>query len=169
MNLASTSGWGADWAWGLPLIVLTVMFHAAGLGWLKRGADRIMPFVFRHQTLSIGVVTLLITLLHGVEVFIWAVAFRRLEALPDKRTAILYSMNALTAFGHTDVKLERMWQLLGAMESLNGWILFGLSTAYLFALIQQIWSNAQPGISIVQQISEFLVSARESSPHKGSH
>ena len=26
------AGWSADWAWGLPLIVLTVLFHVTGLG-----------------------------------------------------------------------------------------------------------------------------------------
>jgi len=40
-----------------------------------------------------------------------------------------------------DVELQRKWQLMGAIESLNGWILFGLSTAYLFVLIQLIWSR----------------------------
>jgi hypothetical protein len=24
--------WGADWAWGLPLILLTVVIHVFGLG-----------------------------------------------------------------------------------------------------------------------------------------
>jgi hypothetical protein len=64
-----------------------------------------------------------------------------LEALPDGATAKLYSLNALTAYGHTNVQLEQKWQLMGAMESLNGWILFGLSTAYLFLLIQVLWSS----------------------------
>jgi hypothetical protein len=93
---------------------------------------------------SIGGVTLSITLLHGLEAVIWALAFLALKAVPDKMSATLYSMNALTAFGHTDLKPARPWQLLGAMESLNGWILFGLSTAYLFALIQSIWTHSDP-------------------------
>jgi hypothetical protein len=29
---AVTTAWHADWAWGLPLIVLTVVIHVLGLG-----------------------------------------------------------------------------------------------------------------------------------------
>jgi len=27
--------WGADWAWGLPLILLTVVIHVFGLGFIN--------------------------------------------------------------------------------------------------------------------------------------
>jgi len=30
--LVITSPWISDWAWGLPLIVLTVVIHVLGLG-----------------------------------------------------------------------------------------------------------------------------------------
>lgn len=144
MSPENFSIWRADWAWGLPLIVLTVMIHAAGLGLIKRHADKVMPFIFGHQALCIGGITLSIALLHGLEAFIWALAFLALNAVPDKMSATLYSLNALTAFGHIDLKLERPWQLLGAIEALNGWILFGLSSAYLFDLIHSIWTYARP-------------------------
>jgi hypothetical protein len=47
----------------------------------------------------------------------------------------------MTAYGHTTVQLDSQWQLMGALESLNGWILFGLSAAFLFVLVQLIWSS----------------------------
>ena len=28
--------WSADWAWGLPLIVLTVLIHVTGLGLMSQ-------------------------------------------------------------------------------------------------------------------------------------
>jgi hypothetical protein len=31
------------------------------------------------------------------------------------------------------------WQLLGALEALNGMLLFGLTTDFLFAMIQKVW------------------------------
>ena len=39
--------------------------------------------------------------------------------------------------------LEDHWRLLGAIESLNGWLLFGLSTAFLFWMIQEVSPNNQ--------------------------
>jgi hypothetical protein len=35
--------------------------------------------------------------------------------------------------------LEEQWQLMGALEALNGMLLFGLTTAFLFAMIQKVW------------------------------
>jgi hypothetical protein len=133
--------WGADWAWGLPMIVLAVMFHVAGLGFINRWERRTMRQGWKYPTLLVGAVTLCIILLHAFEAFLWALLFVSLRAVPDTPTAVLYSLNALTAFGHTDVVLERQWQLMGALESLNGWILFGLSAAYLFILVQSIWTQ----------------------------
>lgn len=51
---------------------------------------------------------------------------------------MLYSLEAITSYGHTNLFLEDRWQLMGAMESLNGWLLFGLSTAFLFGVIDKI-------------------------------
>jgi hypothetical protein len=31
------------------------------------------------------------------------------------------------------------WQLMGALEAVNGMLLFGLTTAFLFAMIQKVW------------------------------
>ena len=52
---------------------------------------------------------------------------------------MLYSVSAMTSYGHANVYLEDRWQLLGAIEAVNGVILFGLTTAFLFAAIQQLW------------------------------
>jgi len=133
--------WGHDYLWGLPLVVLTVMFHVIGLSFIPRETRRNMPFICDYQVVSIGGVTVSITILHCVEVFAWAAVFLHLRAVDDKRAAVLYSLNAMTAYAHTTVQLDRQWQLMGALESLNGWILFGLSAAFLFVLIQRIWSG----------------------------
>ena len=53
---------------------------------------------------------------------------------------MLYSLNAITSYGHASVSLENQWELLGALEALNGWLLFGLTTAFLFAMIVKVWS-----------------------------
>jgi hypothetical protein len=71
---------------------------------------------------------------------IWAASYRLLGALSDSRSAMLYSLNAMTSYGHTNLQLENRWHLMGAMEALNGWLLFGLTTAFLFAVIDRIWS-----------------------------
>jgi len=52
---------------------------------------------------------------------------------------VLYSLSAITTYGHANIVLDPRWQLMGALEALNGILLFGLTTAFMFAMIQQIW------------------------------
>jgi len=62
--------------------------------------------------------------------------------VPDAKSAMLYSLNAMTTYGHESVSLAPHWQLMGALEALNGMLLFGLTTAFLFAMIQEVWPRA---------------------------
>jgi hypothetical protein len=137
--------WTADWAWGLPLIVLTVIFHVTGLGLISQRVvlgDLGHRIERRHRRTAfvwvLGTTTLLATCLHGIEAGIWALAYQLLGALSDFKTCMLYSLNAITSYGHTNIDLEAHWHLLGAMEALNGWLLFGLTTAFLFGVIQDV-------------------------------
>jgi len=50
-----------------------------------------------------GGTALLATLLHGIEAGIWAASYRFLGALPDNRSAMLYSLSAMTTYGHASL------------------------------------------------------------------
>jgi hypothetical protein len=104
--------WHVNWAWGLPLIVATVVIHVLGLGLINeqivtRTGHRVNP---RHLTALFVVVmataTLLVTALHASEGIVWAVAYRGLGALPDIRSAMLYSLGAITSYGHAQIFLD---------------------------------------------------------------
>jgi hypothetical protein len=62
-----------------------------------------------------------------------------LGAIPDGRTAMLYSLSAITTYGHTNLNLAPHWQLMGALEALNGVLLFGVTTAFLYGHLQRVW------------------------------
>jgi hypothetical protein len=142
---ADVGTWIGDWAWGVPLIVLTVVIHVCGLALIGGKFVAVLEEPLgRHSFMPkfavvIGVTSLLATLLHGMEGGIWAAAYRLLGALPDNRSAMLYSLSAMTTYGHANLYLKPHWQLLGALEALNGMLLFGLTTAFLFAGIQRVW------------------------------
>jgi hypothetical protein len=34
-------GWGGNWAWGAPFIIMTVIVHVPGLGLINRGIGRV--------------------------------------------------------------------------------------------------------------------------------
>jgi hypothetical protein len=137
--------WRADWAWSLPLIVANVVIHLLGLGLINERVVGILSGAMnnRHFTsmfaVVMGAVALLATILHGLEGLVWAGAYRLLGALPDNNSAVLYSLSAMTTYGHANIVLEPQWRLMGALEALNGILLFGLTTAFMFAMIQQVW------------------------------
>ena len=149
--VANPVTWGADWAWGLPLIVLTVVIHVLGLRLISEKALGLCSAIAeqRHPTavfvVVVGATTLLATSLHAIEAGIWAAAYRLLGALPDHKAAMLYSLNAMTSYGHESLSLKDRWAILGALEALNGWLLFGLTTAFLFAMIAKVWSLGSTG------------------------
>jgi MFS superfamily sulfate permease-like transporter len=95
--------WSSNWAWGVPLIVLTVVIHVCGLGFIKEKAFSIASRTRqrRHYTTAslivIGGVTLAATVLHAIEASLWAGAYLLLGALTDPRAAVLYSLNAVTS------------------------------------------------------------------------
>ena len=145
LQFGNTTSWSADWAWSLPLIVFTVIIHVFGLLLINQRMESIdgefrkrhsYPFVF---VTVIGATALSATLLHAVEAMIWGLAYRWVNALPDNSSAILYSLNAITSYGHENLDLAKHWQLMGALEALNGMLLFGLTTAFLFGIIQKVW------------------------------
>lgn len=134
--------WSSSWAWSLPLILLTVALHAFGLRWVSEFLPELMRRTGPHFRipgrfmLMVSATVFAITILHGIEATAWAIAYVLLGALQDLPSAMLYSLGAMTTYGHVNLDLASPWQMMGALEALNGMILFGLTTAFLFAVVQ---------------------------------
>jgi hypothetical protein len=143
--------WDGNWAWSLPLIVITVIFHVLGLGIINQRIIVLMRRMrLKHHFLLafgpvMGLCTLWTTLLHALEAGMWAAVYLALHALSDGRLALLYSLSAMTTYGHESFDLAPHWQLMGSLEALNGMILFGLTTAFLFNMIREVWPQSQEG------------------------
>ena len=156
----AAEAWSNSWAWGLPLIVLTVLVHAFGLVEIRDRVVLELPVILRARRSSMVlavlmvVSVLLLTVLHAVEAFAWAGAYVALGARPDFATAMLYSLSAMTSYGHANLFLAKEWQLMGAIEALNGMLLFGLSTAFLFAVLRDLADasgDSRPRTSLREQ------------------
>jgi hypothetical protein len=133
--------WSNNWLWGLPLIVLNVLAHCFGLFNVRERivvplSEAISGHSAQMAFACIIAATVLFTALHAFEAGVWAFAYVALDALPDWRLAMLYSLSAMTSYGHADLYLGKHWQMMGALEALNGMILFGLTTAGLFSVLQ---------------------------------
>lgn len=125
--------------------MVTGILHVIGLALINerlvqvkriaaKGFDSILVFA-----LVMGITTLLVTLLHAGEAAIWAAMYRIPGGLPDGKSALLYSLGAMTTYGHQPLYLADRWHLIGALEALNGMILVGLTTAFLYSMIREVW------------------------------
>ena len=143
------TNWSASWAWGLPLIALTISIHAMGVVTMALVLVQIAVRL-KHQSLRlrrailivigvVGAVGLLLAALHGMEAAIWAAAYLWLGAIDSPLDAMLYSVDSITTRGASGLTLHRHWRMMGALEAADGMLVFGISTAYIFAVIQVCW------------------------------
>jgi hypothetical protein len=140
------SAWDGNWAWSLPLILVTVVFHVIGLVFINERVIRARRFLASQGSflvIILGAATLVAIILHAIEAAIWAFVYLALGALPDSKSAVLYSLSAMTTYGHEHFDLANHWQLMGALEALNGMILFGLTTAFLYGMIRELLAARQ--------------------------
>lgn len=141
--------WANNWLWGLPLLVATVVVHVTAFMIMTRALiPEIAPSARKMVdfNVSVAVLALFAAVLHSLEALSWAFLYVYVGALPDLSGAVLYSLEAITSYGHAPEFLAVEWRLLGALEAVNGLILFGLTTAFFFAAIQNAW----PGKSRAQ-------------------
>lgn len=137
-----------NWAWGLSLVALTIIIHATGIVLMALAGVRIRVRMESHQSRHVlammiglvGVTGLFLAALHGIEAALWAVAYRWLGALDSLADAILYSVDSISTRGASGLMLERHWRMMGALEAMDGMLLFGISTAYIFTVMQIYWS-----------------------------
>jgi hypothetical protein len=147
--VGDASAWDGNWAWSLPLILITVIFHIIGLVFINERVIRAKRSLARRRSFVIGLsmilgaATLVAIILHAAEAAIWAALYQALGALPDGKSALLYSLGAMTTYGHEHFDLANHWQLMGALEALDGMILFGLTTAFLYGMIRELLAARQ--------------------------
>ena len=139
-----------SWRWGLSLIALTMAIHAAAVVMMGIVAVKIRvrleTRVFDLWNLIpimiciVGVMGLLLAVVLLIECGIWAAAYLWLGGLDSPTDALLFSIDSMSTRGASGLTLQRHWQLMGALEAVNGMLLFGVSTAWLFTVAQAYWS-----------------------------
>jgi hypothetical protein len=140
----------ASWSVGLSLIVLTIAIHTTAVVLMAFGLEtRIRVRVDRHKADRlraiptvighIGAVALMLAALHGLEGVLWALAYWWLGALDSLTDASVYALATMTTFDIPGLTVPARFQMLSALQAVNGVLLFGISTAFLFAVIQVQW------------------------------
>ena len=135
---------------GALLVVGTVAIHAVGTTLWLNVLVRLVPRIKGrlrggYSVVLAGTTGLFLLFLHVCEVVLWAETYCLLPGLEGPRTfpeALYFSFITFTTLGYGDVTIHGDWRLLSGIEAMNGILLFGWSTAMLFALVQHHWRIA---------------------------
>jgi hypothetical protein len=161
---------------GAALTVVTVGVHALGTAWwisrLKR--TQIPASVLRRQLLPLKLLcstALLLILLHIAEVAPWATAYLLLPGLDSPGTieeATYFATVTFASLGYGDIVIHGPWRMLSAIQAMNGLLVFGWSTALLFAVVERIWGADDAARTDAKALRKFKV-IRGNSCGAGEH
>ena len=75
---------------------------------------------------------------HLLGIGVWAALFMMCGEFSTFAVAYYHSAVNYTTLGYGDVIMTGSWKFLGPFESANGMLMFGLSTALIFTIIQRV-------------------------------
>jgi Ion channel len=128
---------------GVGAVACTIVVHALALAATVN--------LFRHERrlgragagalIDLAIVALAISfafVAHLIEIALWAVLLIICGEFQEFRNAFYHSAVNYTTLGYGDLLLTPSWRLLGPLEAANGALMFGFSTAMVFAVIQRL-------------------------------
>jgi hypothetical protein len=87
------------------------------------------------------IVTLITAAAHLTQIALWALALLMSGEISTFAKAFYFSAENYTSLGYGDIVPSARWRLLGPLEAMNGLLLFGLSTAVMFAVMSHLIMN----------------------------
>jgi hypothetical protein len=89
----------------------------------------------------VAAVTLIALVAHLFAIATWALVFILCGEFSELAAALYHSGMNYTTLGDSDKVMSPSWRLLASLEAANGMLMFGVSTAMLFALIQRLFET----------------------------
>ncbi len=134
---------------GLIVIGITVTIQGYGTNfWLNHIFIKYyqLPIdTFKKKSPKLLIFTaFFLLLLHFIESGIWAFTFYILPSITEFETlekAIYFSLVTFTTLGYGEITISSTNRLLAGFEAINGILLIGWSTAFMFSVVQHIWKR----------------------------
>ena len=125
----------------IAVSMCNIAIHAIVMAAVLRVARAAGERATSHQSLRlIAVMTAIVSVLmaaHIAEVMLWSFAYAIVGVAPAGTDLIYFAFVNYTTLGYGDVTPLQRWNLLGPMTAMNGVLLFGWSTAVIFAVLQK--------------------------------
>jgi len=134
---------------GLFVIAITVVIQGYGTGyWMKFLEDNHFnksKSIFIKKSVRMVIFTsFFLLLLNFLEATIWAFIYFILPGITEFETfekAIYFSLVTFTTLGYGDITIGAPNRILAGFEAINGILLIGWSTAFMFSVVQFIWKR----------------------------
>src|SRR5262249_46945885 len=128
---------------GTIAVLCTIAIHAAALSAtvnLFRHERRLgrAGIRFWSNVLIVALAVLFAFAAHLVEIALWAAVFILCGEFQEFGMAFDHSAVNYTTLGYGNVVMSPSWRLLGPLEAADGMLLFGVTTAMIFAVIQRL-------------------------------
>jgi len=140
---------GDQVAVALPMVagsiaaLCTILIHAVALGITVRffRLERSLGRVGSAVWMNLGIFVLAISfalVAHLIEIALWAGLFLLCGEFKSYGLAYYHSAVNYTTLGYGDLIMTPSWRLLGPLEAADGALMFGVSTAMIFAIAQRL-------------------------------
>ena len=128
---------------GCTLMVITTVVHALCTAGVVKGLRAMHAGHWGYQSgskrvLLLSSVVLVLFLAALLEINIWAFTYLAVGALADLEPALYFSTVTFTTLGYGDLTLDANWRLMASFQAANGTIMFGWTTALVFAVLQRM-------------------------------
>ena len=96
---------------------------------------------FWFDTYALSMVLLMLFVGHLVQIAVWAQLFVWVGEFEQYSIAFYHSAVNFASLGYGDIVMSERWRLMGALEACNGVLMFGLSAAAMYSIMQKIFST----------------------------
>jgi hypothetical protein len=127
----------------MGVLVGTILLYGIAMALIVQWVVRLVQHgytgrVFWKNLIVMTTVLMVTVAAHLIQITVWGgVLFMVGETLTFEK-AFYFSAENYTALGYGDILLSERWRLLGPMEAINGLLLFGVSTALMFAIMNSL-------------------------------
>ncbi len=128
---------------GIPVMILCLVLQAAVLiicirhyaGFKSLHLQGNSPYI---DTLVLALLMLMMLLGNFLQMASWAALFMLIGEFDSFDTALYFSAVNYSTLGYGDIVMTPDWRLLGPLESANGILMFGVTTAAMTAAVMDV-------------------------------
>jgi hypothetical protein len=118
----------------VQMVPVAIIIHIAA----SRHPRSLLRPSYGANVIALQLLAALMLVAHLVNVGLWALLFCLGGEFAGFEAAYCHSAGNYSSLGYGDVAMSPRWRLLGPLETIDGMMMFGISTAVIFALLMRL-------------------------------